>query len=196
MYNVFSVCVRAFVPLSAPCGVRVRPLSCSECFVLLPAADTTPSKREKKHLLRCLCCILCRKTCILVVYTQFIECAKGSYQRTIIEGFRFCNTRTSTLVIMSWTAICRGKLSKGNKALEMDARVTPFFSAEIVSANNSWWGKISEQYDTPHLKYLYDASRGHTKWMKVCGNSRKQGASGKMRYCKVTHEIKTSMWQL
>ena len=42
VYNVFSVCVRAFVPLSAPCGVRVRhplvfsgtqncTLSCSVC---------------------------------------------------------------------------------------------------------------------------------------------------------------------
>ena len=90
VYNAFSGCVRAFVPLSAPCGVRVRHplvfsgtqtctlsrsvcvfcrvacvlgplscsvvpqnyiLSCSVCF--LPAAYTSPSKREtKKRALR------------------------------------------------------------------------------------------------------------------------------------------------
>ena len=29
VYDVFSVCVRAFIHLSPPCGVRVKPLSCS-----------------------------------------------------------------------------------------------------------------------------------------------------------------------
>ena len=50
--NVFSVCLRAFVPLRAPCGVRVRhPLVFSVFFLpfLLPAAYTTPSKGETKQ---------------------------------------------------------------------------------------------------------------------------------------------------
>ena len=74
VYNVFSMCIRAFVPLSAPCDVRVgHPLvlngtqnyilSCSVCVfavwrackapsrVQLPAAYTTPSKRETKKSL-------------------------------------------------------------------------------------------------------------------------------------------------
>ena len=37
VYNVFSVRVRAFVPLSAPCGVRIGHLSCSVVLKTAPS---------------------------------------------------------------------------------------------------------------------------------------------------------------
>ena len=55
VYNVFSVRVRAFVPLSAPCGVRVRhphvlsgtqncTLSCSVCVFAVWRSCKAPSR--------------------------------------------------------------------------------------------------------------------------------------------------------
>ena len=78
VYNVFSVCVRVFVPLSAPCGVRVRhpyvfsgtqncTLSCSVCVFAVWRACKAPSRNQwypKTALSRVQCvffvCFCCR----------------------------------------------------------------------------------------------------------------------------------------
>ena len=70
VYNVFSVCVRVFEPLSAPCGVRVRrpfvisgtqncTLSCSVCVFAVWRACKAPLSCSVVHQNCTLSCSVC-----------------------------------------------------------------------------------------------------------------------------------------